>query len=52
LLLLRALLGLESDGKHLLVDPALPESISRIGLLDLPGVWGRMDAFGRARKAA
>ncbi len=52
LLLLRALLGLESDGKHLIIDPALPESISRIELLDLPGRWGHMDAFGRARTVA
>jgi glycogen debranching enzyme len=51
LLLLRALLGLESDGKHLIIDPALPENIVRLELLDLPGRWGRMDAFGRAKKA-
>ena len=49
LLLLRALLGLESDGKHLITDPALPERIDRIELLDVPGVWGHMDAFGRAQ---
>jgi glycogen debranching enzyme len=52
LLLLRALLGLDSDGKHLIIDAALPESIARLELLDLPGRWGRMDAFGRARPAA
>jgi glycogen debranching enzyme len=51
LLLLRALLGLESDGKHLFVDPAVPEEIGQISLLDIPGPWGRMDAFGRARKS-
>lgn len=49
LLLLRALLGLESDGRHLLVDPALPDAIRQITLLDIAGPWGRMDAFGRAR---
>ncbi|CAN7171472.1 hypothetical protein LJR219_000266 [Phenylobacterium sp. LjRoot219] len=49
LLLIRALLGLEASGGHLLVDPALPPEISRIEVLDIPGVWGRRDAFGRAR---
>lgn len=49
LLLMRALLGLESDGRHLFVDPALPASIRELTLLDIPGPWGRMDAFGRAR---
>jgi glycogen debranching enzyme len=52
LLLLRALLGLESDGRHLIVDPAIPDPIARLELLDIPGPWGRMDAFGRARIAA
>jgi glycogen debranching enzyme len=51
LLLIRTLLGLESDGTHLIVDPAIPEPLGRIELLDIPGVWGRMDAFGRARAA-
>ncbi len=51
LLLLRALLGLESDGKHLIVEPALPQDIGRIEILDVPGRWGRRDAFGRARNA-
>lgn len=50
LLLLRALLGLESDGRHMIVDPALPEPYHRLELLDIPGAWGHMDAFGRARK--
>jgi hypothetical protein len=45
----RTLLGLESDGRHLIVDPAIPEPIGQIELLDIPGCWGRMDAFGRAR---
>jgi glycogen debranching enzyme len=51
LLLIRTLLGLDSDGTHLIVDPAIPEPLGRIELLDVPGVWGRMDAFGRARSA-
>jgi glycogen debranching enzyme len=49
LLLLRTMLGLESDGKHLIIEPAVPEGIDRLELLDIPGVWGRLDAFGRAR---
>src|SRR5947208_4141589 len=51
LLVLRTLLGLDSDGKHLIVDPAIPPQIERLELLDIPGVWGTMDAFGRARPA-
>src|SRR5262245_11335950 len=52
LLLLRALLGLDSDSKHLIVDPAIPEPITELELLDIRGCWGLMDAFGRARIAA
>ena len=49
LLLLRTMLGLEPQGEHLIVDPALPRGIGRIELLDIPGRWGRIDAFGRGR---
>jgi glycogen debranching enzyme len=49
LLLIRALLGLGTDGRHLFVDPAVPEEIGQISLLDIPGPWGVVDAFGRAR---
>jgi glycogen debranching enzyme len=49
LLLLRTMLGLEPSGEHLIVDPVLPSSIGRLELLDIPGRWGRMDAFGRGR---
>jgi glycogen debranching enzyme len=49
LLLLRTMLGLEPHGDHLVVDPALPLSIGHLELLDIPGRWGRMDAFGRGR---
>jgi glycogen debranching enzyme len=49
LLLLRAMLGLEPIGDHLIVDPALPASIDHVELLDIPGRWGRIDAFGRGR---
>jgi glycogen debranching enzyme len=47
LLLLRTMLGLEPTGEHLVVDPAVPVGIGRIELLDIPGRWGRIDAFGR-----
>ena len=49
LLLLRTMLGLEPHGEHLVVDPALPYGIGRLELLDIPGRWGRVDAFGRGR---
>jgi glycogen debranching enzyme len=49
LLLLRTLLGLEPEGEHLVIDPALPTTIGRLELLDIPGRWGRIDAFGRGR---
>ena len=49
LLLLRTSLGLEPMGDHLIVDPALPASIGHLELLDIPGRWGRIDAFGRGR---
>ncbi len=51
LLLLRTMLGLEPIGEHLVVDPALPVGIGRIELLDIPGRWGHVDAFGRGRVA-
>ena len=49
LLLLRTMLGLEPVGDHLVVDPALPQQIGRVELLDIPGRWGSVDAFGRGR---
>jgi glycogen debranching enzyme len=49
LLLMRTMLGLEPVGDHLLVDPALPESVGLLALLDIPGRWGRVDAFARGR---
>jgi glycogen debranching enzyme len=49
LLALRTMLGLEPIGEHLIVDPALPAGIGHLELLDIPGRWGRVDAFGRGR---
>jgi glycogen debranching enzyme len=49
LLFLRTMLGLEPMGDHLVVDPALPVGIGHLELLDIPGRWGRQDAFGRGR---
>ncbi|MET7748237.1 glycogen debranching N-terminal domain-containing protein [Micromonospora sp. NPDC005367] len=49
LLLLRVMLGLEPQGEHLVIDPAVPEGMGRIELLDIPGRWGRVDALGRSR---
>jgi glycogen debranching enzyme len=49
LLLIRTMLGLEPIGDHLIVDPALPASIGHLELLDIPGRWGHVDAFGRGR---
>lgn len=48
LLLLRSVLGMEPIGDKLLVDPVLPAHIERIELLDIPGRWGHIDAFGLA----
>ncbi|MER7439429.1 amylo-alpha-1,6-glucosidase [Micromonospora avicenniae] len=49
LLLLRVMLGLEPQGEHLVIDPAVPEGMGRIELLDIPGRWGTVDALGRSR---
>ncbi len=49
LLFLRTMLGLLPVDDHLVVDPALPTSVGRLELLDIPGRWGRIDAFGRGR---
>ncbi|MBV1850802.1 amylo-alpha-1,6-glucosidase [Catellatospora tritici] len=49
LLLLGTMLGLQAVGNHLVVDPALPIGIGHLALLDVPGRWGRRDAYGRGR---
>jgi hypothetical protein len=41
------MLGLEPVADHVIVDPAVPIPIGRIELLDIPGRWGRIDAFSR-----
>jgi glycogen debranching enzyme len=47
LLFLRTVLGLETSGENLVVNPAMPKKLGHIELLDIPGRWGRIDAFGR-----
>src|SRR5205807_1253839 len=49
LLLLRTMLGLGAIGEHLIIDPALPAGIGHLEVLDIPGCWGRVDAFARGR---
>jgi glycogen debranching enzyme len=49
LLLLRTMLGMEPKDSHLVVEPALPSTIPYLALLDIPGRWGRIDAYGRTR---
>ena len=43
------MLGLEPLGDHLIVEPVLPAGIGHLALLDIPGRWGRVDAYGRGR---
>jgi hypothetical protein len=38
------MLGLEPDGEHLTIRPAVPVTIGDIELLDIPGRWGRTNA--------
>jgi glycogen debranching enzyme len=47
--LLRTMLGLDPTGDYLITNPALPEHIGHIELLDIPGRWHHMDAYGRGR---
>ena len=49
LLFLRALLGLQPSGEQLVTDPALPNTIGQLTLLDIPGRWGRVDVYGRGK---
>jgi hypothetical protein len=43
------MLGLDPIGDRLVVDAALPAAIGHVELLDIPGRWGHVDAFGRGR---
>ncbi|MFE9190044.1 glycogen debranching N-terminal domain-containing protein [Micromonospora sp. NPDC007208] len=49
MLLIRTMLGINPHDDHLAVDPALPATFGRIALLDIPGRWGKRDAFARQR---
>jgi glycogen debranching enzyme len=49
LLFLRTMLGLEPIGDHLVVDPALPSGLGVLAVLEIPGRWGRVDAFARGQ---
>ncbi|WP_247669482.1 glycogen debranching N-terminal domain-containing protein [Micromonospora sp. H61] len=49
MLLIRTMLGINPHEDHLAVDPALPSTFGRIALLDIPGRWGKRDAFARQR---
>ncbi|MCG5466314.1 glycogen debranching N-terminal domain-containing protein [Micromonospora sp. NPDC053740] len=49
MLLIRTMLGINPHDDHLAVDPALPTAFGRIALLDIPGRWGKRDAFARQR---
>ncbi|MFJ8580563.1 glycogen debranching N-terminal domain-containing protein [Micromonospora sp. NPDC093277] len=51
LMLLSTMLGLNPCGEHLLADPVIPEGYGQIELLDVPGRWGRADAYGRDRSS-
>ncbi|SCF34082.1 Glycogen debranching enzyme (alpha-1,6-glucosidase) [Micromonospora purpureochromogenes] len=51
LMLLGTILGLRPCGDDLLVTPAVPQGFGRLELLDIPGRWGRADAYGRDRSA-
>ena len=49
LLFLRTMLGLEPMGDHLVVDPTLPSGLGVLAVLEIPGRWGRVDAFARGQ---
>jgi glycogen debranching enzyme len=47
LLLIKVILGLDTIAGRLLEDPHIPEVAGWVELLDIPGAWGRSDAYGR-----
>jgi len=48
--LLRAILGLGPAADRLLSTPCLPEEITELSLLDVPGRWGRADVRASSRR--
>ncbi len=52
LLFLRTILGMSPYENHLMTNPVLPPCVNRIELLDIPGRWGRANAFGLRRHSA
>ncbi|PWR11541.1 amylo-alpha-1,6-glucosidase [Micromonospora acroterricola] len=52
LMLLGTMLGLRPTGDNLLVNPALPNGFGRVELLDIPGRWGRTDAYAGDRSSS
>jgi len=52
LLLLRTMLGMDARDGALVTDPAVPQEIGYLALLDLAGCWGHVDAFGHGRPLA
>lgn len=49
LLLIRTMMGLEPVDGNLLINPAVPLAFGRIDIFDIPGCWGRIDAFARGK---
>jgi glycogen debranching enzyme len=47
LMLIRTMLGLESMNGRLFVEPHVPVVAGWLELLDIPGAWGRADAYAR-----
>ena len=52
LLLLRTMLGLEPRRRPPRRRPGAAGTIGHLELLDIPGRWGRIDAFGRGLTGA
>ncbi|HKD77472.1 MAG TPA: hypothetical protein VKB76_18340, partial [Ktedonobacterales bacterium] len=47
---LHTILGLEPTGDNLLVNPVLPAELGWLGVFDIPGRWGHVDAFARSKE--
>jgi hypothetical protein len=46
-MLIRVILGLEAMEGRLFVEPHMPAVAGWVELLDIPGAWGRADAYAR-----